>query len=123
MDDILPPAGTKVPTVPPRNPRAKSARDRLFAAGFDPIMELVKTHKKLGDEIEIQEGIRSGELVLLRADNQKPRAYSGENHMRALEGQAKIATSLAEYTDKKAHQEVDNDKPAIPFVINVNTKK
>ena len=123
MNDIMPPAGTKLPTKAPRNPRAKTAKERLASIGFDPIIELVNSHNQLKEEAEMQEGIRDGSLVIIRADNQKARPYNSEHHLRAIEGKVKIATTLAEYSDKKASQETDNDKPTIPFQINVMAAK
>lgn len=118
MNDIFPPAGVS-PSPPPRNPRAKTARQKLDELGFDPLVELVKTHRELGTEADKQRKVRDGELVVLKSDG-KPRAYNSAQHMQALSEQGKIGGQLAEYMYKKAHQEVDNERPSVPFIINVN---
>lgn len=105
MKDIMPPRSSRPP-----------ARQRLQDLGFDPIEELVKTHRELASEAKLQKEIRDGQRVLLRADG-KARAYNPAQHMQALAESGKIAGQLAEYSDKKAHQEVVSDKPSIPFQI------
>ena len=119
MNDILPPKSAS-PRAP-RSPQAKTARQRLEALGFDPMAELVQTHRTLGREAEIQADVRDNKLVLLRPDG-KARAYNQSAHLSALTEQARIGGTLAEYFYKKAHQEQASDRPVIPFSITLNTK-
>jgi len=108
---IKPPVGASRKVI-----RGKTARQRLMELEFDPLDELVDTYKALNDEAQIQDGIRSGELVMMRPDG-KARAYNSAQHMQALSEKAKVASTLTEYMYKKAAQEQTDERPTIPFQI------
>lgn len=120
MEDILPPDGKRGLSIPPRNPQAKTAAARLAELGYDPMVELVLTHRSLNKIVDEQERMMDGSLVMVPKPGEKPKKHSPMIHMQALSQKAEIGTKLAEYAYKKAHQEEQSDRPTIPFTINVH---
>jgi hypothetical protein len=92
---------------------------RLAQLGFDPIKELVDKYRAIEAEIEIQEGIRDGSIVQLKADD-KPRAYSAEVHTMWMDKLLRVSTDLLRYNYGRVPEIVNDTPPVAPsFVVNM----
>jgi hypothetical protein len=73
-----------------------AAKDRLAALAFDPIAELVISHRRLELEIERMEKWRDGIEVPLTGSG-KPMSYRPEVHHKLYDNLSKISESLLRY--------------------------
>lgn len=72
------------------------ARSRLRQLEYDPLDALVKRHKQLEQELEMQEQLRDGKAVRLRQDG-KPKAFVFEQYLGVQRELISIAEKLLRY--------------------------
>jgi hypothetical protein len=72
------------------------ARARLRTLNFDPIDMLVKRHKELENELEMQEQMKDGKAVRLRQDG-KPKAFVFEQYLGVQRELISISEKLMRY--------------------------
>jgi len=94
---------------------------RLRTLKFDPISTLVSQYRALEKEIERQEQIRLGMIVELNAQG-KPRAYRPEVHHALYDKLTTISDKLLRYAYSRVPEEVFEDKPTAPLVVNLTKK-
>lgn len=103
---------------PPRNQKARTAKQMLEMLEFDPIVELVKSQRRMAAEAELFEDMRNNKVVLLKADG-STRPYSFHYHHTAITESARMSKELLDYAYKKAAQEDAGGGQVIPFEIHV----
>lgn len=77
-------------------PGGSRSAHRLETLGFNPIDTLVHTYRRIEDEIDRQEKIRSGAIVEL-TNAGKPRAYRAEVHHNLFDKLTTISEKLLRY--------------------------
>jgi hypothetical protein len=82
--------------VQPYKAGTGASKDRLIALQFDPIAELVISHRRLENEIERMEQWRDGGECPMTSDG-KRRAYRPEVHHALYTQLSKISESLLRY--------------------------
>lgn len=91
------------------------ARQRMMERNFDPLFNLLDQAESLKEEIEMWEGLRSGELKLTNA-NGKSINYYADSHMSAVKQLSDINMELMKYGYTKPVE--DSGKKEKPkFVI------
>jgi hypothetical protein len=83
-------------TPQPYKPGGGASKDRLVALAFDPIAELVISHRRLEAEVERMERWRDGIDVPLTGAG-KPMSYRPEVHHKLYDALSKISESLLRY--------------------------
>lgn len=94
---------------------------RLRTLRFDPLQELVNKYRELEREVERQEKIRDGIIVELNAKGQ-PRSYRPEVHHAIYEKLINISDKLLRYAYARVPEEVVEDRPTAPLVVNLTKK-
>ena len=99
---------------------AKKSVERLRNLMYDPIGELVCTHRRLEIELLRQELIRDNEIKDLTPTG-KPRAYSTMHHYSLFDRLIKINESLLRYAYGRVPENaIMEEKRPAPLVVNLN---
>jgi len=102
----------------PKRKALGNAVDKLAELGFDPIEAMVVQYKKLLAEIERQEGISLGTVVVLRQDG-KPKAYDVGHHMNVIRAAADLGKELLRYGYGRVLEDKDVEKAKAPPSLNI----
>jgi hypothetical protein len=100
----------------------KKSIDRLRNLMYDPIGELVCTHRRLEIELMRQEMLREN-LIEDVTPTGKPRYYSYQHHYALYDRLIKISESLLRYGYGRVPENnvIEEKKPA-PLIVNLNRK-
>ena len=97
-----------------------SAAERLKRMGWDPLGEMVQTHRKLLAEIERMELLRSGELVEL-TNTGKQRYYNEETHLGLYDKMIAISDKMMRYSYGRVSEAPAKDEiPVIPLIVQLS---
>ena len=100
----------------------KKSIDRLRNLMYDPIGELVCTHRRLELELLRQELIRDNEIQDLTPSG-KHRAYSTMHHYALYDRIIKISESLLRYAYGRVPENaIMEEKRPAPLIVNLNRK-
>jgi hypothetical protein len=116
------PRGGSIAGVPKYNRGGPRSVARLKNLNFDPIGELVAKYKKLEEEIQYQEKLRSNSIVELNA-NGRPRAYRAEQHYALYDKLITISDKLLRYNYGRVPELVEEQqKVPMPLIVNLTKK-
>ena len=110
-----------VPAGRPTFRRGSKRSDyRLTQLGYDPIGELVGIYRKLADEVEYQEGLRSGAIVEIINGTGKERSYYAPTHHALFDQMISIGEKLLRYMYGRVPESNEEvRKKATAFVVNL----
>ena len=98
----------------------KRSQEVMKALGYDPIKELVETHKTLQKQLDFHEKVKQGIFVPLAASG-RPIRYNANAHNECLAMLIKVGESLLRYKYGRVPEETSNaDKEPGALVINLS---